>query len=238
KEIGEGKLDGAQAMMEGKYKVLGNFELMLKMDGLFSGPESSNILNQTVTDSSNSSKKDDKKANMSLVILPWLPLWIALPISPTAGLLAGLGALVLFQLAGLKWKIGTHERITLASVTLIILGITAGVPTQILIPLTYMVFGLQWLVSCFTAVPLTAHYSGAGYGGDAALQNPLFIKTNRIITAVWGIVYIATALWTLFLLASPLAPFTGAINSIAPALCGIWTAWYPKWYIAKVARGK
>lgn len=234
-EIGEGKMDGATAMMEGKYRVLGNFDLMLKMDGLFAGPDQDE---NTHSASPSTANTVSKKTNLSLVILPWLPLWVALPISTTAGLLAGIGGLVLFQLAGLKWKIGNHERIALASVSLVVLGIAIGVPSQILIPLTYLGFGLQWLLSCFTAIPLTAYYSGAGYGGDAAIQNPLFIKTNRIITAVWGIVYTAITVWTWFLLASPLAPFTAAINSIPPALCGIWTAWYPRWYIAKVARGK
>ena len=28
--------------------------------------------------------------------------------------------------------------------------------------------------SCFTKIPLTAHYSKNGYNGDAALRNPLF----------------------------------------------------------------
>jgi len=96
---------------------------------------------------------------------------------------------------------------------------------------------VHWLISCLGPVPLTADYSKDAYGGDEALGNALFVKTNRIITAVWGVFYLATAGWTIFLLATPLAPWSGAVNSAAPLLCGIWTAWFQKWYPARVARG-
>lgn len=233
-EIGAGKIDGATAMMEGKYRVLGIFDLMLKMDDLFAGPELSETATKAI---SKTSEAAHKKRNMALVILPWIPLWIALPINLTAGLIASLAGLVLFQLSGFKWKIGTHERIAFAGVTLFTLAIATNIPSQILIPLSYIAFGAHWLISCFFTVPLTAVYSSAGYGGDGAFRNPLFMKTNRIITIVWGILYLATGIWTWFLLTTPVAPLTGAINNITPALCGLWTAWFSKWYPAKVARG-
>lgn len=35
-------------------------------------------------------------------------------------------------------------------------------------------------------LPLTAHYSANDYNGEKAFDNPLFIKTNRILTFMWG----------------------------------------------------
>ena len=235
KQISQGELDGARAMMEGKYKVLGNFDLMLKMDGLFSGPGSS----PSTTERPPAASRDNtaKKPTMALVILPWMPLWIALPISPIAAVYAALATLALCQLAGFKWVHGRHERITFALVTAFAAAAAAGISAEILLPLTYLAFGVHWLISCLGPVPLTADYSKDAYGGDEALGNALFVKTNRIITAVWGVFYLATAGWTIFLLATPLAPWSGAVNSAAPLLCGIWTAWFQKWYPARVARG-
>ena len=75
------------------------------------------------------------------------------------------------------------------------------------------------------------------YGMEAALNNPLFVKTNRILTFYWGVLYLLTPVWTYFLMGSSVASFTGAINSVLPLLMGIFTGWFQKWYPAKVARG-
>lgn len=233
-DIARGERDGSRALMEGAYRVTGNFDLMLNMDTLFGGPAESNAATPAREEAS---RDDRKKPNMALVILPWMPLWIALPILGPAALPFLLAALVLFQLAGLRWKTGNHERIALALTGTALVALLAGAPLALVIQFSYAAFGLHWLLSCLTAVPLTAWYSKEGYGGDAALQNALFINTNAIITAVWGLLYIATALWTPFVYASPAGAFTGAINSLTAAVCGIWTVWFQKWYPARVARG-
>lgn len=238
KQISAGELDGAEAMMQGKYRVSGKFDLMMKMDALFdvSGEGgSSGVLNDA---QKTLSKSRSKKTNMNLVIFAFLPLWIALPFSSRAGLISSIVMLILLQAAGSRWIIGIHERIAFSGLGLGILALAAGVSPHIVIPFSYVYFGMHWLLSCAFPVPLTAEYSKNGYGGDSALKNALFVKTNRIITAAWGILYLATAVWTIFLLSTPLSAWTGAINSLTPALCGLWTAWFQKWYPAKVASGK
>ena len=102
--------------------------------------------------------------------------------------------------------------------------------------LSYGIFGLMWLVTAFLPTPLTAYYSAYGYGGDAALDNPLFVRTNRILTACWGVLYLVTPLWSTYLLASPAANLAGAINSVCPALMGAFTIWFQRWYPAHYAR--
>ena len=94
-----------------------------------------------------------------------------------------------------------------------------------------------WLVSCGTKIPRTAYYSSNDYNGDEAFANPLFIKTNWILTVAWGVLYLITATYSYFLMGSVLSSYTGLINSLVPALMGLFTAWFVKWYPAKTARG-
>lgn len=101
---------------------------------------------------------------------------------------------------------------------------------------SYFIFALLWLASFFTEVPLTAWYSHYSYG-SAGLTNRLFIKTNYILTILWGIVFVATSIWTYYLWYTPLFKDSGLLNQVAPVLMGIFTAWFAKWYPARVARG-
>ena len=78
----------------------------------------------------------------------------------------------------------------------------------------------MWTVSCFLKVPLTAHYSKNSYNGEAALRNPIFMRTNRILTAAWGVLYLITPIWTCFIMQTDAASFVGAINSILPRADG------------------
>ncbi|MBD5098406.1 MAG: hypothetical protein HDT35_02460 [Clostridiales bacterium] len=71
-----------------------------------------------------------------------------------------------------------------------------------------------------------------------ALQNPLFLKTNRTLTVLWGVLYLFTSGFTWFLMRTPVSSAVGLINSVLPILMGIFTVWFQKWYPAKVARGE
>ena len=68
------------------------------------------------------------------------------------------------------------------------------------------------------------------------LSNPLFIKTNRILTLCWGILYLVMTLWTLSLMGWGIT-WVGTLNSLLPLGMSIFTVWFQKWYPAKVARG-
>lgn len=79
-----------------------------------------------------------------------------------------------------------------------------------MLPVSYLAFGVMWLASCFgRLVPLTAHYSKNSYGGDKALQNTLFIKTNRILTMLWGVLYLLTTVSSWFLMRSAVSSLSG-----------------------------
>lgn len=66
----------------------------------------------------------------------------------------------------------------------------------------------------------------------------LFISTNRILTICWGILYLCTPIWTFFLMQTDFSKLISLVNSVFPALLGIFTWWFQKWYPARKAAGK
>ena len=87
-------------------------------------------------------------------------------------------------------------------------------------------------------IVLEMHYTDVeenSYGGADALQNALFLKTNRILTMAWGVLYLFTSVFTWLLMRTPVSGFVGLINSALPIFMGLFTAWFQKWYPAKVA---
>lgn len=243
-DISTGKVNGAQAMMERRYRTLGDFNVMLSLDKMFgtAAPEETEQENGRAA-------KAGKQSNMSVMILLWCALWVFLPINPLLGAGIGVFAVACVPLAGMKWELTPYEAISCICVGALSLaafwkaGVSgmlsgAGGPDMtLLICLSYLLFGIMWTLSCLSSVPLTAHYSKNEYGGNEAYQNPLFIRTNRILTLCWGVLYLLTPVWTYFLMQSSISSYTGLINSLCPALLGAFTAWFQKWYPAKVARG-
>ena len=78
----------------------------------------------------------------------------------------------------------------------------------------------MWTATCFAKVPLTAHYSKNSYNGEAALRNPIFMRTNRILTAAWGVLYLITPVWTYLIMQTDAASLVGAIELHPPGAAG------------------
>ena len=91
----------------------------------------------------------------------------------------------------------------------------------------------MWSISACLKIPLSAEYSMNDYGGEKALKNPMFITTNRILTAAWGILYLVTSVWTYFIMGTDAGSYVGIINSILPAIMGIFTAWFQNGILVK-----
>ncbi len=134
-------------------------------------------------------------------------------------------------------KITVYDRLAGLEVGACSIALLAGVSPSLIIPVSYFVFGLMWSLSCFAKIPLTAHYSMNSYNGESALKNPLFLRTNRILTAVWGIFYLISPVWTYLIIQTAAGRFIGAINSALPLAIGIFTVWFQKWYPKHVAAG-
>ena len=226
--IARGEISGPDALFQKKYRVLGDFELMLHWGELFGGASSSLLKN---------AHEKDLKTNMSVLLAPWIVTWIALAINPTIGGVLGIITAAIVPLLWLAFKPTIFERISVLAIAGLCIFAIFGVDMHIVVPLSYGMFGLIWFITLFCSVPLTAHYSQNNYGGSKALENPLFIRTNRILTACWGILYLLAPFWTYVLMTTTAAPFVGLINSVAPAVMGGFTIWFQKWYPATWAKG-
>lgn len=227
RSISRNEISGKDALFQRLYKVIGDFNLMLKWDELFG--TSAPFGGADVTPS--------RKTNMMILLLPWIAIWIAIAIDSIVGSAVGIAVAALVPLLWLAFRPVVFEQISVPIVAGISLAVLFGANTRLIVSGSYLIFGLIWFIGAFTKIPLTAHYSASGYGGESAFSNPLFISTNRILTAAWGVLYLVTPIWTYILMGTGLSPYIGLINSILPALMGAFTAWFQRWYPARYARG-
>lgn len=227
KSIAAGEISGEEALMQQKYRVKGDFNLMIHWDRYFGSQE---------TEMTSTIKQ--KPTNMTLLLLPWIVFWIvtASMDSFTAGLIS-IAVCTLEPLLFAKNRMMIYDHISAAYISLCSLLLMADVSLQTILPVSYLGFGVLWTFNGFTKIPLTAHYSLNQYGGEGMLDNPLFIKTNRILTLCWGVLYVLMTLWTAFLLNTG-AEWIATANSLLPMLMSFFTIWFQNWYPAKVARGK
>lgn len=231
RSIAAGEIRGDEAMMQGLYRVKGDFSFMLKWDDYFGGSRTQTGGVKEVP--------DQKNTDMNIMLIPWIVFWVAVSISRQPGCLLSVAACALVPLVYYRHRKTLYDVLSGALVTGFSVVMLAGVSEKLMLPVSYLAFGVMWLASCpGKRIPLTAHYSKNSYGGEDALKNALFIKTNRILTMLWGILYLATAVFSWFLMRSPVSRLAGLINSVLPALMGIFTAWFQRWYPARVARGK
>ena len=52
------------------------------------------------------------------------------------------------------------------------------------------------------------------------------------------VLYVLTAIWTFLLKKAGLGNVLILVNNLIPVLMGLFTAWFQKWYPARMARGK
>ncbi|MDE7248121.1 MAG: NAD(P)H-dependent oxidoreductase [Lachnospiraceae bacterium] len=240
--IAAGEIRGDEALMKQLYKVKGDFNLMLKWDDYFGGSGSSAGTPAKESETGSGQKTGlhmpDKETNMNVMLIPWTAFWIFAAINREMGSLISMAVCVLVPLIFYHNKKTLYDILSGALVGGFSVTMLLGAPERIMIPLSYLTFGVMWTASCFGKIPLTAHYSMNHYNGEDALKNPLFLKTNWILTLMWGILYLLTPIWTFALMGTGVKPYIGAINSVAPILMGTFTVWFQKWYPMKVARGE
>lgn len=234
--IAAGEISGSEALMRRQYRVEGDFALLINWDRYFAGSGNTNAP-EAETAAPAGIHTPSKPTSLNILLLPWIVFWVGASIHPFWGGLISLAACALVPLIFYGHKMTVYDALSGGLVACFATAALLGAPIRLAVPLAYLAFGVMWAASCLCKVPLTAHYSMNGYGGESALANPLFIQTNRILTLAWGALYLLTPIWTYFLLGTGIGGWTGAINSILPLLMGVFTAWFQKWYPAKVARG-
>jgi len=223
KSIAAGEIRGDEALMKHMYTVSGDFELMLKWDKYFG----------EVT----KKKVPRNKTNMLIMLLPFIAFWTAASINGFWGSIVSVLVSALVPLIFYKAKKTFYDFLSTAAVCAFSCLLFMGADLRLTLCASYFLFGAMWFVSGFFKIPLTAHYSMKGYGGEDALKNPIFIKTNRILTFMWGILYIATSLFTYFIMGTELSSLMALLNSVLPFLMGLFTAWFQKVYPKMVAKG-
>lgn len=237
RSIAAGEVSGSEALMQRQYRVAGDFGLLLNWDDYFAGTGDAAAPKEDAG-ASGGIHTPSKAPSLTVLLTPWIVFWAAASIHPLWGSLASLAACALVPLVFYRTQKTVYDVLSGGLVTGFSAAALAGAPVRLAVPLAYLAFGVMWTVSCFCGIPLTAHYSMKDYGGESALRNPIFLRTNRILTLAWGLLYLATPVWTYYLLGTGVGGWTGALNSILPLFMGAFTAWFQKWYPAKVAAGR
>ena len=231
--ISRGEIGGAEALGKQMYTVSGDFSLMIDWDKFFGSTSG-----VKKTEKAPQNTIEQKKPSMMTMLIPWITFWIAVSIHPEVGAVITLLVVATTPFIMRKHNFVIWDQLSMAAVALLsaaanITG-NGALPTNI----GYLVFGLFWLLSCLTKEPLCATYVKYNYGGESAYQNPLFMKTNYILAAAWGVLYVLTAIWTFLLRKVGFGNTLILVNNLIPVLMGLFTAWFQKWYPARMARGK
>lgn len=232
RSIAAGEIEGSAALMQHQYSVEGDFDLLLRWDDYFGQRSGADATNKKVEKG-----HDVGRTDMSYLLIPWITLWVGVNISVLWGSVVSIAACMLLPLLFFKNKKTVYDHLSTASVSALALALILGVSDAIVIPISYLLFGLMWSVSAFLKIPLSAEYSMNDYGGEGAFKNPIFIKTNRILSAAWGVLYLFTAVLTCIGSLTPAGAIIRYLDLVFPILMGIFTAWFQKWYPKRVARG-
>ncbi|MEY8354273.1 flavodoxin family protein [Lachnospiraceae bacterium 54-53] len=225
--IAKGETDGQTAMMEHRYRVEGDFSLLVRWNDFFGSRPGRSTPPE--------GGKPEKKSNMSLMLFPWISIWFLMAVNPALGGAMGIIAGAVLPFFYFKYKATVFECLSGLMVSCIGLFALTGFPVSILKPVSYLLFGIMWSATVFLKIPLTAYYSMYGHGEEKALKNPLFMRTNRILTACWGGLYLMTFIWSWFIMQSRFPMVLDIVNTIMPALLGAFTKWFQKWYPAYYA---
>lgn len=237
--VSKGELDGAAAMMDGKYTVTGDFSLMMRFGELFTNEHEKNKPGTTEI------KGPIKLKGMgwlTVAFLPWTIYWIF------DGIFGGISSYAIPFLVSI---IVLFYRKKFLELTAMDMGsaVFFGISTILysFVPDIFNKLGgiisslsmlLIWLTTMASDIPLTASYSKFDYP-DGLGKNVLFLKTNAIITVFWVGIYMLQAMTAVIRLVDvdhKLVWIIFQYGLLIPAF--IFTSKFPDWYPAYVASGK
>ncbi|MBQ8928357.1 MAG: flavodoxin family protein [Oscillospiraceae bacterium] len=229
KDIAAGRIGGTEALAKHLYTVKGDFSLMIRWDDFFGTHKAAPVTERT--------DSRLKKPLMAAMIALWMTLWIAVSIDTFIGALVTIGVCAALPLLLIRHEQTVYDKLSaslVAGAALLALGTGDG---SLASDAGYLAFGLLWLVSAFTREPLCAAYVKYKYGGQKALDNPLFVSTNRILAAAWGGLYVLLAPAAFLMQHAGLTAASLIVCNAVPLLMGLFTVWFEGWYPAHVAQG-
>lgn len=173
-----------------------------------------------------------KKATLNLMIIQWMMIWMVMSFDVFWGSIAGIVYSSLMPLLSRKFLLTFYDRLSIFLVTaLCLLGLVA-VDETLIVCTSYFLFGAMWLGSCLTKAPLTVHYK-LGKFGYRGYYNQIFLDSNRIITAMWGVYYLIVTGTTYLLDVNGMRSLSGILNLLIPVLLGLVTVKFVKIYPEK-----
>jgi len=227
--IARGELGAGEALGKQMYTVSGDFSLMTNWNKYFGNG---------MAEIENSSEDGLKKPLMTTMLIPWIVYWTAISFDPKRGSMIALAACALTPLLMRHHRLVIWDKLSLVAVAILsAAAYMLGEGDATAIAVGYLVFGLMWLGSCLVNEPLSATYVKYKYGGDRACKNLLFMKTNYILSACWGVLYVLTAVLTWVLRSEGLGNMSLVVNNVLPVGMGLFTVWFQKWYPAYLASG-
>jgi multimeric flavodoxin WrbA len=226
-DIAQGKISGQDALMQHKYRVSGDFNLMIHWDEYFGGGQAGGKPARAVQN-----QRKPEKRSLLFCILPFSVFWALINVLPELGAYITIIAAASVLLFVRFFTLTIYDAIS--SFSVIALSIASlYLPMHFVLAASYGVFAALWLVSSLcTKMPLSAWYVAQNYGGESAYHNPLFIKTNKIIDIGWGMVYVLCCL----LMAANVYGYAILVSTGGSVVMGIFTVWFQAWYPAYYAR--
>ena len=239
--IAQNEIRGDEALMKQMYRVSGDFSLMIQWNKYFGGvQEEENLSKQDIGIERDlkRTRMRSKPPAMTTMLLAWISIWVFYSIDAVTGPLISLVICACIPTIMLQHELIFYDKLSLMVVALLnALAMGTGEST-IVVTISYLLFGGLWLGSCFTKEPLCACYVKYSYGGEDALNNPIFMKTNYILAAAWGVLYIVIAVLTFILSKTAFIGSVQLLSNILPAIMGVFTVWFQKWYPAWIAKGR
>ncbi|MCK5449083.1 MAG: SCP2 sterol-binding domain-containing protein [Gemmatimonadetes bacterium] len=195
-QISSGKISGREALSEGLYEVQGDASLLMRLDQLFGrAPDEATTAPETRRRPGPIVLKGSRW--LTVAFIPWLFLWFG----PLLGLDTSASLRVAFPLAAaLAAYHAVYDRSTwfeIGSAIFLGLGAAASLTLTGRTALASwggatdsFALGIIWLSSLLHAPdPLTAEYSRWDHA-EALAANSTFLHVNRMLTFLWGAVFV------------------------------------------------
>ena len=195
-QISAGELSGRDALLDGLYEVEGDASLLMRMDRLFGrAPEEAIVAPATRRRPGPIALSGSRW--LTVAFIPWLVLWFG----SLFGLDTWTGVRIAFAasavLAAYHASFGRATWFEIGSALFLGLGAAVSLTGMGRAALTgwggaadSLVLGIIWLFSLLHAPsPLTAEYSRWDHA-EALSGNSTFLHVNRVLTFMWGCVFV------------------------------------------------
>ncbi|WP_426350947.1 flavodoxin family protein [Alloiococcus sp. CFN-8] len=169
-----------------------------------------------------------KDTNILLLFLPWIAICLFMPLgSEVAGIIA-LGFCSLIPILSFKYTPTIYDRISTSAAIIIGLFLLFSERGIYVATIGYFLVGALFIGSLLTSMPVSAYYFSKYNFYKERFTKDIFIRTNRIISALMGGILILVALVYKSLMMSGFCNYIGIIVIITFELIYILAMHIPK----------